>query len=577
MSRSTRATTTGAPRTRRSRRSAVVGSVAAAAALALVLTACGANERDDATATAGASASTEKGGTLHILTSATAVNWDPATSQNLAITTLGLVERRLTTWQTNEDGSTEVVPDLATDTGTVSEDGLTWTYTLKDGLTFEDGSPITAQDVKYSVERSFAPELSGGLSYHKSLLAGGDTYTGPYQGQELASIETPDDKTLVFHLTTAYGDWPWIVSMPAFGAVPQAQDDVAGYTTQPVATGPYKVVSTKEGVSVTLERNDEWDASTDEVRTAGPDSIVFDLGQDPTVTAQRLIADSGDDANAFGATFVPAAQLAQVQKDASAKERLVTSGPGALAYLAINTQAEGLTDVTVRQAIQYAVDKQAFLVAAGGAIAGDTATTLITPGIDGREDFDLYPADASGDPDKAKELLAQAGWSGRELRLVVTDDPTQLAQAQAVQQGLQRAGLTVTIVPQSQDVWTQTVTQGDGSGYDLTLSSWQPDFPSANGNIQPLFASSQIGDGGYNLSRYSDADVDALIAQATAETDRHAAGAVWAQADQAILEDSPVVPLIYTKNSFLHGSNVENFRIPDFPAYPNYLKVSLAQ
>jgi len=551
-----------------------VGAVSAVAALALVLTACGANDQDDSTT--GSPAAVQKGGTLHILTSAPSINWDPATSQNLAITTLGLVERRLTAWQTNPDGSTEVVPDLATDTGTVSDDGKTWTFTLKDGVTFEDGTPITAQDVKYSVERSFAPELSGGLSYHKSLLVGGDDYTGPYDGKELDSIETPDEKTIVFHLDSAYGDWPWIVSMPAFGAVPEDKDDVSTYTTTPVATGPYKVVETQEGTAVTLERNDAWDASTDEVRTAGPDSIVFELGQDETVVAQRLIADAGDDQNAFGATFVPAAQLSQVQNDAAAKERLVTSGPGALAYLAINTEAEGLDDVKVRQAIQYAVDKQAFQVASGGAIAGDVATTLITPGIPGREDYDLYPAEPSGDPDKAKDLLADAGWKDRALRLVVTDDAPTLAKAQAIQQGLERAGLTVKIVSQPSEVWTQTVTQGDGSDYDLTLSSWQPDFPSANGNIQPLFASSQIGDGGYNLSRYSNADVDALIEQATVETDPDAAAAIWAQADKAIGEDSPVVPLIYTKNSFLHGSKVQNFEIPDFPAYPNYLKVSLA-
>ncbi|MFC8597811.1 ABC transporter substrate-binding protein [Isoptericola sp. NPDC057191] len=561
--------------TRNLARRRTVGAVSAVAALALVLTACGANEQDDSTT--GSPTAVQKGGTLHILTSAPSVNWDPATSQNLAITTLGLVERRLTAWQTNPDGSTEVVPDLATDTGTASDDGKTWTFTLKDGVTFEDGTPITAQDVKYSVERSFAPELSGGLSYHKSLLVGGDDYTGPYDGKELDSIETPDEKTIVFHLDSAYGDWPWIVSMPAFGAVPEAKDDVSTYATKPVATGPYTVAETKEGTSVTLERNKSWDAATDDVRTAGPDSIVFELGQDETVVAQRLIADAGDDQDAFGATFVPAAQLAQVQNDAAAKERLVTSGPGALAYLAINTQADGLDDAKVREAIEYAVDKQAFLVASGGAIAGDIATTLITPGIPGREDFDLYPADPSGDADKAKGLLADAGWKDRTLRLVVQDDPTSRAQAQAVQQGLEKAGLTVKIVPQASEVWTQTVTQGDGSGYDLTLSSWQPDFPSANGNIQPLFATSQIGNGGYNLSRYSNEDVDALIEQATAETDADAAAGIWAQADKAILEDAPVVPLIYTKNSFLHGSKVQNFEIPDFPAYPNYLKVSLAQ
>lgn len=557
---------------RPARRVAVAGI---AVATALALTACNANSQPAADAEATA---VTKGGELHVLTSAPSINWDPATSQNLAITTLGLVERRLTSWRTNPDGTTEVVPDLATDTGTPSDDGATWTYTLKDDLRFEDGTPVTSADVKYSVERSFAPELSGGLSYHKGLLEGAGEYVGPFQGDELDSIETPDDKTIVFHLDSAYGDWPWIVSMPAFGAVPEGQDDVTTYTTQPVATGPYRVAETVEGTSVTLERNPEWDQATDEVRTAGPDSIVFELSQDETVVAQRLIADSGDDASAFGASFVPPAQLAQAQQG-PAKDRLVTSGPGALAYLAINTEAEGLDDVDVRTAISLAVDKNAYRVASGGEIAGDFATTLVTPGIPGREEYSNGVNDVApeGDVERAETLLDDAGWSGRELRLVVEDDATTLAQAQAIQQGLERAGLTVEIVPQAADVWTQTVTQGDGSKYDLTLSSWQPDFPSANGNIQPLFDSSQVGDGGYNLARYASPEADELIEQATQETDPAAAAKLWVQADELILGDAPVVPLIYTKNSFLHGSKVENFRIPDFPAYPNYLQVSLGQ
>ena len=97
----------------------------------------------------------------------------------------------------------------------MTDSGKTWTYTLKDGLKFADGSAITTKDIKYGIERSFAPELSGGLGYHKSLLVGGDTYKGPYAGKELASIETPDDHTIVFHLKSSFGDWPWIVSMPA--------------------------------------------------------------------------------------------------------------------------------------------------------------------------------------------------------------------------------------------------------------------------------------------------------------------------------------------------------------------------
>ncbi|MBT0768529.1 ABC transporter substrate-binding protein [Kineosporia sp. J2-2] len=548
---------------------------AVAAAAALTLTACNANSSSPEGAAS--TSSTVKGGDLTILTSSTTVTLDPAKSSNLAITTLGLFNRRLTSWEIEPGKTARAVPDLATDTGTPSDDGKTWTYTLKSGLKFSDGTPITAEAVKYGIERSFAPELSGGLGYHKSLLDGGDTYEGPYTDGDLDSIETPDDTTIVFHLNTSYGDWPWIVSMPAFSPVPEAADaKPQEYGLHPVSSGPYQVESYKEGSSLSLSRNPNWDQATDDVRTAGPDTITFELGQDDTVAAQRLIADSGDDKNAFQASFVPPAQLSQIQNDAGAKSRLVTSEAGALAYLAINVKRDGLDDLKVRQALQYAVDKKAFQIAVGGSIGGEPATTLITPGIAGRQEYDLYPAGESGDLDKAKALLAEAGDPKLDLTLLVESDPVELLKAQAIQQGLKRAGIEVTIKSEEYDSWYADVTSDQGD-YDLALASWQPDFPSANGNIQPLFASSEIGGGGFNLSRYSEPEVDELIDEASASTDATQAQSLWAEADRRILEDAPVVPLLFKKNSFLHGSNVQNFFVTPFPAYPNYLKVSLGQ
>jgi peptide/nickel transport system substrate-binding protein len=427
------------------------------------------------------------------------------------------------------------------------------------------------------VERSFAPELSGGLGYHKGLLVGGEVYKGPYAGGELASIETPDARTVVFHLNKAYGDWPWIVSMPAFAPVPKAKDNPQAYGRGPVASGPYQVDVYQQGSLLKLKRNPDWDPATDPVRTAGPDAVVFQLGQNTTVQAQRLIADSGTDRYAFGAGFVPPAQLVQVQQNSAARQRLVTSEPGALEYLAINTKRAGLSDPRVRQAIEYAVDKKAVQIAAGGPIGGEIASTLITPGIAGRVTYDRYPASQSGDVAKARQLLSTAGHgSDLHLTLLAKADQLNLAYAQAIQQGLARAGIAVRIKSEDEDAWFADVT-GDKGDYDLAITSWQPDFPSANGNIEPLFATREIGGGGFNLSRYSQPEADALIDQATGETDQAKAQAVWAQADQRIMRDAPVVPLLYTKNSFLHGSGVQNFFVAGFPAYPNYLKVSLAR
>ncbi|HZE49596.1 MAG TPA: ABC transporter substrate-binding protein, partial [Jatrophihabitantaceae bacterium] len=197
--------------------------VASLAVTALAASACNANKTNTSPST---SASSAKGGQLVILSTSAKLDLDPAKSQSLAISAIHLLFRSLTTWQTSPDGAPKVVPDLATDTGKVSADGKTWTYHLKPGLKYSTGETITAQDVKYGVERTFAPELGQGLSYHKGLLVGGESYKGPFDGKDLASIETPDSTTIVFHLNKSYGDWPWVVSTPQFSPVPKAHEDI---------------------------------------------------------------------------------------------------------------------------------------------------------------------------------------------------------------------------------------------------------------------------------------------------------------------------------------------------------------
>ncbi|HEY2057027.1 MAG TPA: ABC transporter substrate-binding protein [Amycolatopsis sp.] len=554
-----------------------VGLTAGVSGAAAFLAACNANEQSGS---GGQSVAVSAGGTLYILTDQTSQHLDPAKSQNLAITTTGLIHRKLTAWKTSADGPATVVPDLATDTGRAGADGKTWTFTLKDGQKMADGTPITSAEIKYGIERSFDAAFSGGLGYHKTLLEGGSSYTGPFKGGDLASIETPDPKTIVFHLARPYGDWPWIVSMPAFSPVPKGKGTDASYDSTPVCSGPYQVAAYTKGVSVRLTRNPNWDAKTDEARNGLPDAIVIQLGQETGVVAQRLLASSGNDATAFGASFVNPAQLAQIRTNPAAKNQLVTSKSGALAYLALNTKRGPLANPKVRQAFQYAVDKTAYQIASAGSadLAGPIATTLITEGIAGREVFDLYPAPPNGDVAKAKQLLAEAGFPNGigPLDFPVSTSNNDADKAQALQAALQRAGIQTKLRPLDEDAWEAVVTGNDGS-YDLTLGSWQPDFPSANANIEPLFGTSEIGNGGYNESRYSVPEVDALIAQAQGTVDVTAAGKLWAQADRRILQDSPIVPLIYTRNSFLHGSKVGDFTIGEFPAYPNYLQIGLAK
>jgi peptide/nickel transport system substrate-binding protein len=540
-----------------------------------LLTACGAN---DTPATQGGSV--KPGGNLVLLNDAPSITWDPAKSSNLVVTTLGLIHRRLTSWDVAPGKDTTVVPDLATDTGRPSDGGKTWTFTLKDGLKYSDGTPITAADVKWGLERSFAPAFSGGLAYHKDLLSPGLAYKGPFDGnKELDSIQTPDAKTIVFHLARAYGDWNWVASTPAFSPVPKGKGAEANYGDHSISSGPYQLQSYERGKSAKLVRNPNWDRASDPTRQAN--AIDFELGQDTSVISKRLIDDTGKDRNAFGMSFASPAQLAQIQGSASAKSRLVTSESGALSYLSLNTQRGKLTNPKVRQAFQYAVDKAAYQVASAGSaqLAGDVATTLITPGLQGREQYDLYPAPPSGDPAKAKQLLAEAGFpNGIDGLVLATHNENGYPEkAAAIQASLARANIKVTIKPLDEDTYTSEVDTKGLSDYDLTLTSWQPDIPSANANIQPLFQSTEIGNGGYNESRYSNPDVDRLIAEAQATIDPAEAGKKWAALDKKILADSPVVPLLYNRNSFLHGSQVGDVRIGRFPAYVDYRQFGIVQ
>jgi len=554
----------------------IVLTGSAVIALTALLAACGGANNSSGPGTP-ASAPADKGGTLTILDSETSLTLDPAQSWSLAVTSSGLLWRRLTTWKIEPTGVPKVVPDLATSDGTPSDGGRVWTYHLKSGIYFSNGQPITSYDVKYGVERTYAPALSGGLNYQKPLIADTAGYTGPFSGKQLSSIVTPNSKTIIFHLNKPYGDWPWVVSTTSMAPVPEGKAPAATFGDHPITSGPYAVQSYTPGNSAILVRNKYWNAATDPNRSGGPDKIVWELNQDPTVEAQTLIADGPNAQNAFGADFVPPAQLAQVENDPSAKARLVTSPASPIEYVAVNVQSPKLKNLKVREALEYAVNRQAVVVASGGPVAAEPATTLITPGIAGREPYNLYPAGSGGDPAKAKSLLAQAGVHNLTLTLATPNDPISTAISEAVQQAYSAAGIKVVIKSLSENAWGALVTGNSASGYDLALSSWQPDFPSAMDNIEPLFASEMIGNGNYNISRLDDPNVDALIDRAEGIINQSAAGKIWAQADKAIMADAAVVPLVYNKNSFLRGSNVENFYIGEFPAYPVYTAVSLKQ
>ncbi|MYQ38655.1 peptide/nickel transport system substrate-binding protein [Streptomyces sp. LamerLS-316] len=556
-------------------------ATAAAVSLALVagLAACaGPKSSDDAdggSGGSGASGKPQKGGTLTVLNSNPQEDFDPArlyTSGGGNVPSL--VFRTLTT-RNRENGAAgaEVVPDLATDLGTPSKNATVWTYTLKDGLKYEDGTAITSADIKYGIERSFAAELSGGAPYLRDWLIGGADYQGPYKDKKgLASIEVPDDKTIVFHLNKPEGEFPFLATQTQTTPVPKAKDTGTKYEEHPVSSGPYKVVSNEnDGERLVLERNEHWSAETDEERKAYPDKIDVRSGLDSAVINQRLSASQGVDAAAVTTdTNLGPAELAKVSGDKKLAARVGTGHFGYTNYIAFNPKVKPFDNPKVRQAIAYAVDRSSVINAAGGSSLAEPATTYLPNQKSfGYTPYDHFPAGETGNAAKAKELLKEAGYpKGLKVTLTHSNDKdfeTSPEIATALQAALKKAGITVELKGLESNDYSDTIHSASKEP-GFFLAHWGADWPSGGPFLAPIFDGRQIVKDGanFNTGFLNDASVNKEIDEINKLTDLDAAAARWGALDKKIGEQALTVPLFHPVYKRLFGQDVKNVVISDW-------------
>ncbi|WP_411083164.1 ABC transporter substrate-binding protein [Streptomyces sp. cmx-18-6] len=561
------------------RQPSVISRRVAAATLGLVLAAgaaaCGPEDSKSGDSGSGAEGKPGKGGTLTILNRNPQQDFDPArlyTSGGGNVPSL--VFRTLTT-RNREDGAegAQVVPDLATDLGKPNKDATVWTYTLKDGLKYEDGTAITSADVKYGIERSFAPELSGGAPYLRDWLIGGADYQGPYKDKKgLDSIETPDDKTIVFRLNKPEGEFPFLATQTQTSPVPRAKDTGTKYEERPLASGPYKVVSNEnDGERLTLERNPHWSAKTDEERKAYPDRIEVRSGLDSAVINQRLSASQGADAAAVTTdTNLGPAELAKVSSDKKLAARVGTGHFGYTNYIAFNPKVKPFDDPKVRQAISYAVDRSSVVNAAGGSSLAEPATTFLPNQKSfGYTPYDHFPAGKTGNAEKAKELLKEAGYD-KGLTVTLThsnakDFETSPEIATALQAALKKAGITVELKGLEDNDYSDTIHDAKRSP-GFFLAHWGADWPSGGPFIAPIFDGRQIVKDGanYNTSFLNDPEVNKEIDEINKLTDLKAAATRWGALDEKIGEKALTVPLFHPVYKRLYGQDVKNIVISDW-------------
>lgn len=575
-----------------------VGVVAISGALAVALAACSSGGTSPTSTSSGPT----KGGTI---------TWLDTSGQFTATDPVGvylgeeiagfrrLVYRGLTALPISSDKNPKVVPDLATDTGTTKDGGKTWSYTLKSGLKWQDGTTITCADLQYGLSRSYDPSLvspgggvgtvyfgSGGYNLIDPAAPSYDLstkYVGPLTGTAEAQAHfdaaaSCSGNTITYHFQNAWPDFPYAAAA-LFSTDPYEKSFDKGtanlFTIN--SDGPYKLQGTTfdSQAGGTFVRNSNYSASTDSttVRGAYPDTVKVSFVDSSETIAARLIANSGADSSAFSMANIPSDKYSEIASSMSS--RVLTSTSPYTRFLMINSNT--ITDPNVRNAIVKATDQAGVIKANGGSKWGTPTSTIVAGAIPG---FQPNPSTAnnnpSGDPAAAKALLAKTSNPTPTIRFAFADTSTVIEQVAAVlQQGWEKAGFKVTLIPISKDAKPGYYAQvgADPKPIDVFYSGWAADWPSLFAVIPPILQSNPKGATfgvGFNYGFYSNAKVDSLIQQATASTDTATQQKLLNQADQVAESDGAYVPLANQSNYFIHGSKLGGF-LPDVASsyYPD--------
>lgn len=463
-------------------------------------------------------------------------------------------------------------PDLATDTGTSANDAKEWSYTLKDGVKWQDGKDITCEDLKYGVSRAFATDqITEGPLYALDYLDipkaadGSSQYKGPYtgKGQELFDkAVTCDGKTITYRFNTPFPDFPLaIANLHAFDPYREDQDKGGKSSFSVFASGPYKLSGEwNKDKGGTLVRNDAYDKATDEagIRKALPDKIVFTYGDSDETLTERLLADSGNDKNMITFRRVPPTYISQID---AVKDRYVNVESPYVDYLVPNMKR--LTNPKVREALAVATSTEAWINAGGGEKFFGPAKSVINPVLLGYKDNPAF-ADipAAGDPAKAKALLTEAGVKMPvPLKLTYSGGtPTTDKQAAALKAAWDKAGFKTSLDPLTGSYYD--VVNNVNSDTDITWAGWGADWPSAKSVLGPLFdgrVNINEATNGNDYGNYNSKEFNAVLDEARDLPTIEEQVAKYAEADAVIGKDYGYIPLEISKFNWLHGSGVTGF------------------
>jgi len=431
-------------------------------------------------------------------------------------------------------GTTTLRPGLA-ESYTLSEDGLTYTFALRAGVKFHNGREMTAEDVKYSLDRVTTPATqSPGAGFFASI-AGYDQMTDG-TATSLDGVKVIDPLTVAITLSRPDATFLHVMALNFSSVVPSEGVDAAAgnFGQMPVGTGAFKLAEWTTGQRVVFEKNaDYW-------RPGVPylDGVTFEVGQEPIVALLRLQSGEVD----VPGDGIPPAKFQEVMADPAQAARVVIGGQLHTGYITLNVTLPPFDKVEVRRAVNMAINKDRIVQLINGRAV--PATQPLPPSMPGyTADYPGYPFDVEG----AKKLLADAGLpDGFETELYVMNTDPNPRIAQAIQQDLAAIGVKVTL----QSLAQANVIEAGGAGTAPMIWSggmaWIADFPDPSNFYGPILGCAGAVEGGWNWSKYCNADLDAEATKADSMADPAMMAdrmAMWSDVYTKVMEDAPWVPV----------------------------------
>ena len=431
-------------------------------------------------------------------------------------------------------GTTELRPGLA-ETYTVSDDGLTYTFRLRPGVKFHNGREMTAEDVKYSLDRVTNPVTqSPGAGFFGSI-AGYDAMADG-SATELSGVRVVDPGTVEITLSRPDATFLHVMALNFASVVPKeaVEEFGADFGKNPVGTGAFRLGEWTIGQRLVFEKNaDYW-------REGVPylDRLTFEVGQEPIVALLRLQNGEVD----VPGDGIPPAKFQEVMADPEQAARVVEGGQLHTGYITMNVNIPPLDRKEVRQAINMAINKDRIVQIINGRAV--PANQPLPPSMPG---YTQGYAGYAFDPEGAKAMLAEAGLSdGFETELYVMNTDPNPRIAQAIQQDLAAIGVRASLRSLAQANVIEAGGQGTAPMIWSGGMAWIADFPDPSNFYGPILGCAGAVEGGWNWSKYCNEALDAKATEADSMADPAMSDArlqLWSDVYMGVMEDAPWVPI----------------------------------